>query len=191
MRSLLAACLGSILVLAACTSDRRQDATQPSPAATATTAPNADADADLPRAVAQTRSGILSAARSGDYDMLRPLLDRDVFLSDFGFGGDAPDPISRWQELGRDPLQMMAILLGMEHVVEETNEGVLYRWPSYDEETTSLDNLRPADRRAFRSILSARDARRLVPDPEYGYVGPRLGILEDGTWWFFILDGGP
>lgn len=123
--------------------------------------------------------------------MLRPLLDPGVFLSDFGFGADAPDPISRWQELGRDPLQMMAILLEMEHVVEETNEGVLYRWPTYDEETSSVDELRSTDKRAFRSVLSAREARRLVPDAEYGYVGPRLGILEDGTWWFFLLGGEP
>ena len=27
--------------------------------------------------------------------------------------------------------------------------------------------------------------------PEYGYVNPRLGILADGTWWFFVLEGGP
>jgi hypothetical protein len=30
----------------------------------------------------------------------------------------------------------------------------------------------------------------LITD-EYGYTSPRLGILEDGTWWFFILEGGP
>jgi hypothetical protein len=25
--------------------------------------------------------------------------------------------------------------------------------------------------------------------PELGYTGPRLGILDDGKWWFFILHG--
>lgn len=191
MGPLLGACLAGLLVLTACTSDGSPDAAQPSPSKTSTPAPAGDSDPALPPDVADTRSGILRAAQRGDYEMLRPLLDPDVFLSDFGFGTDAPDPISRWQELGRHPLQMMAILLEMEHIVEETNEGILYRWPTYDEETTSVDELRSADKRAFRSVLSAREARQLVPDAEYGYVGPRLGILEDGTWWFFILDGGP
>jgi hypothetical protein len=27
--------------------------------------------------------------------------------------------------------------------------------------------------------------------PEYGYTGPRLGILADGTWWFFLSGGAP
>jgi hypothetical protein len=25
--------------------------------------------------------------------------------------------------------------------------------------------------------------------PELGYTGPSLGILADGNWWFFILEG--
>jgi hypothetical protein len=35
--------------------------------------------------------------------------------------------------------------------------------------------------------MTEREFARLVPY-EYGYVGPRLGILADGTWWFFILN---
>ena len=31
----------------------------------------------------------------------------------------------------------------------------------------------------------------VMPDAEYGYVGPKLGILKNGTWWFFILEPGP
>ena len=27
--------------------------------------------------------------------------------------------------------------------------------------------------------------------PEYGYTAPRLGILADGAWWFFILNRDP
>lgn len=27
--------------------------------------------------------------------------------------------------------------------------------------------------------------------PEYGYTGPRLGILSDRTWWFFLSGGAP
>lgn len=191
MRSLLVLCIGFILVLAACTSDGRPDESQPTPAITPTRAPAAETDLALPSEVDRVRSGIVAAAASGDYDMLRPFLEPESFLSDFGFGADVPDPISRWEDLGAEPLQVMAILLDMEHVKEETNEGLLYRWPTYDEETRSLEQLRSADKRAFRSVLTAGELRRLVPNDEYGYVGPRLGILEDGTWWFFLLEGGP
>jgi hypothetical protein len=27
--------------------------------------------------------------------------------------------------------------------------------------------------------------------PDYGYTAPRLGILADGTWWFFVAEAGP
>jgi hypothetical protein len=27
--------------------------------------------------------------------------------------------------------------------------------------------------------------------PEVGYTAPRLGILADCTWWFFVLERAP
>jgi hypothetical protein len=134
----------------------------------------------------------LRAAEHEDYEMLRPLLDPKVFLSDFGFGTrDEPDPISRWAEMEEKPLETMAVLLDMQYTVEETNEGRLYRWPIYDAEYKTLGEMRVRDRRSFRSIMSKEELSRLISDAEYGYVGPRLGLLRDGTWWFFILEPGP
>lgn len=146
----------------------------------------------LSEEAAEVRAQILAAAEHGDYELLRRVLDPEIFLSDFGFGTDAePDPISRWAHMGPEPLQTMGALLQMDHRVQETNEGRLYRWPSYDENTQTMNEISARDRQLFRAVMTKRELRGLVPSEEYGYVGPRLGILDDGTWWFFILQGGP
>ncbi len=182
--------LGLALAGAACTSQEPLSDTSPpptpSPSATVAT------QAGLPVEVAGVRAGILSAAENGDYEMLRPLLDPEVFLSDFGFGiADEPDPVARWAEMVEEPLAVMAAVLNMGYVEEDTNEGRLFRWPPYDAETSSLADISVRDRRLFLSAMSRTEFRRLIPNVEYGYVGPRLGILADGTWWFFILEPGP
>ena len=59
----------------------------------------------------------------GDYAALRPLIDEDVFLSDFGFGGE-PDPAGRWEEMGSQPLETMDVLLHMQHVVRKRTKGL-------------------------------------------------------------------
>jgi hypothetical protein len=134
----------------------------------------------------ETRSAILAAAESGDYGALGALIERGVFLSDFGFG---VDPVPRWKELGPKPLETMGVVLRMNHVVRETNEGTLYEWPAYDPDSDPGD-LTAHDEELFANVMSKADLGWLITD-EYGYTGPKLGILEDGTWWFFLLEGGP
>ena len=175
----------SITILVACTTQEPSTTPRaPTPSSTSTI----DEQVGLPADVAEVRAGILAAAECGDYDLLRPYLDPAVFLSDFGFGSS---PIARWARIGERPLRTMAALLDMGYAEEDTNEGHLYRWPSYDAETGSLDDMLSRDRRRFLSIMTRQELRRLLPNEEYGYVGPRLGILSDGTWWFFILEAGP
>lgn len=144
--------------------------------------------AHLPKAVAEVRTTILEAAEDGAYKVLRSVLEPETFLSDFGYG---IDPIDRWAKIGDEPLALMAALLQMDHVTEDSNEGRLIRWPVYDAETKSLDDITDRDRDLFLSVMSPQEFRRLIPNDEYGYVGPRLGILADGTWWFFIMEPGP
>jgi hypothetical protein len=177
MRWALRAGLVAMVVLAACTS------------------PGQSGDSEiatqrgLPPEVAEVRAGILGAAEHGRYEMLRPYLDPEVFLSDFGFGTRGePDPIARWKALGPEPLEVMAALLAMGYEEMETNEGHLYEWPPYGPESHSRD-LRPRDRDRFLTIMSSPELRALFGS-ETGYIGPRLGILRDGTWWFFILEPG-
>jgi hypothetical protein len=153
----------------------------------AASAPTPTTAAPQPSSFADTRAAIL-AADKGDYGALRPLIDADVFLSDFGFG-EEPDPAGRWEEMGSQPLETMGVLLRMKHVVRETNEGTLYQWPAYDPDSDPVD-LTARDKELFATVMSKAELERLITD-EYGYTGPKLGILEDGTWWFFLLEGGP
>jgi hypothetical protein len=142
----------------------------------------------LPAAVADARDGILAAAADHDYEALREWLEPSVFLSDFGFG---TDPIDRWARRGDAPIEMMEALLGMRHETMPSNEGRLFKWPVYDAETKSLAAISARDRSAFLKVMTRAEFRRLVPNDEYGYTGPRFGILADGTWWFFIMRPGP
>jgi hypothetical protein len=154
----------------------------------AASVPTTTAAPPQPSSFADTRAAILAAADKGDYGALRPLIDADVFLSDFGFG-EEPDPAGRWEEMGSQPLETMGVLLRMKHVVRETNEGTLYQWPAYDPDSDPGD-LTARDRERFAAVMSKAELERLITD-EYGYTGPKLGILKDGTWWFFLLEGGP
>jgi hypothetical protein len=174
------------LVLAsACGGEETASPQAPPPTTTApaTTVP------DVPAPVADTWQVILDATDSGDYEQLRSVLDRSVFLSDFGFGNDQPDPIERWKAIGPKPLDTMGVLLHMPHAVKETNEGTLYQWPRFDPDSKAED-IKPAEREAFLTFMTEAELVNAFI-PEYGYTGPRLGILADGTWWFFLSGGAP
>jgi hypothetical protein len=155
----------------------------------APTSPTDTVAAGLPAPAAETREGILAAAEAGDYERLRGLIEKKVFLSDYGFGAGQPDPVSAWEKLGRRPLETMGALLQMRHFVRETNEGTLYQWPRLDPDS-SADDMTPEERELFRSFMSEAELVGAF-DPEYGYTAPRLGILADGTWWFLVLEPGP
>jgi hypothetical protein len=139
----------------------------------------------LPGPVSETRSAILAAAESGDYEPLHALVEPDAFLSDFGFG-DEPDPVGRWQELGSKPLETMRAVLRMPHAVRETNEGTLYQWPKFDADS-ALEDLTGPERELLLTFMTEGELTNAFL-PEYGYTGPRLGILANGNWWFLILE---
>jgi hypothetical protein len=183
-----AAALAALLLLTlGCTGDEVSDASLEATTSEASIASVAPQPA-LPDPVSSKRAAILAAAEMGDYDRLRPLIDADVFLSDFGFGRER-DPTGRWQALGRRPLETMKVLLSMDYVVRETNEGTLYQWPRFGPDS-SADDLSARERELFRTIMTPDELEALVL-PEYGYTAPRLGILAEGTWWFFIMESGP
>ncbi len=124
----------------------------------------------LPWPVAETRSAILAAAESGEYEPL-------------------PDPVGRWEEMGSKPLDTMGTLLGMPHVVRETNEGTLYEWPQFNADSSAGDV--SADERELLLTIMTEDELNNAFLPEYGYTGPHLGIVADGDWWFFLSGGAP
>lgn len=144
---------------------------------------------DVPAPVADTWQVILDATESGDYEQLRSVLEKKVFLSEFGFGNNQPDPINRWKAMGPEPLKIMGVLLRMPHAVKETGEGTLYEWPRFDANSEPED-IKPEEREAFLSFMTEDELVNALT-PDYGYTGPRLGILADGTWWFFVPGGAP
>jgi hypothetical protein len=141
----------------------------------------------LPGSVAKTRSTILAAAESGEYDPLRDVIHPDSFLSDFGFGSE-PDPVGRWAKMGPKALDTMGTLLRMPHAVRETNEGTLYEWPRFNADS-STDDI-SADEQELLLTVMTEDELKNAFLPELGYTGPHLGILADGSWWFFVLERG-
>jgi hypothetical protein len=151
----------------------------------ATTAPATTGE--LPEPAADTRSAILAAAAARDYDMLAPLLEPRLFLSDFGYG---VDPVAQWRDQGTEPLEAIETLLNMRPAAaRETNEGRLYQWPRFTADSDPGD-MSPAEREALLSILGERELATAFL-PETGYTGPRIGILADGSWWFFLQESGP
>jgi hypothetical protein len=142
----------------------------------------------LPSPVAATRSAILAAAESGEYEPLRDVVDSKSFLSDFGFG-EEPDPVGRWEQMGPKPLETMGTLLRMPHAVRETNEGTLYEWPQFNADSSAADV--SADEQELLLTIMTEDELTDALLPEYGYTGPQLGILADGDWWFFVSGGAP
>jgi hypothetical protein len=161
--------------------------TAPSASSGGSEATTSSADG-LPGPVAETRSAILAAAESGEYEPLRDVVDSKSFLSDFGFG-DEPDPVGRWDQLGPKPLETMGTLLRMPYAVRETNEGTLYEWPQFNADSSAADV--SADERKLLLTIMTEDELTNALLPEYGYTGPHLGILADGDWWFFVSGGAP
>jgi hypothetical protein len=172
------------LVMPGCGSEK-----SPSPGAAGSSGATGSAETSgegLPAPVSETRSAILAAAESGDYEPLQALVEPDVFLSDFGFGNE-PDPVGRWQEIGPKPLETMGVVLHMPHAVRETNEGTLYQWPRFDANST-MEDLTGPERDLLLTFMTDDELTNAFL-PELGYTAPRLGILADGNWWFFILEG--
>ena len=141
---------------------------------------------ELPDPVAQTRATILAAASAEDYDALEPIVDAESFVSDAGFG---VDPVAHWRNLGTEPLEAMAVVLALPHTVRETNEGTLYQWPRFTPDSDPED-MSPAERDALTALLGEDGLEASFQD-ETGYIAPRLGILADGTWWFFVVEPNP
>jgi hypothetical protein len=139
---------------------------------------NGSESSALPEPASTTREAILRAVRAGDQDALRRLIDPQLFFSD----------VDR-RRFGERSLRTMEVLLQMPHQVRETNEGTLYQWPRFGPDSKPGE-MSEDERRALGRIMSDSELRDAIL-PEVGYTSPRLGILEDGRWWFFVLSAGP
>jgi hypothetical protein len=128
----------------------------------------------LPDKVNSKHSALLEAARSGDYEQLRPLIP-DRFA--YSFGAPEGDAIDYWKNIversGERPIEILARILDMPYTLYRGT----YIWPfAYDKQ--------PGDLTAYE--------RRILGDladdfgAGTGYLGWRAGIERDGRWVFFI-----
>ena len=139
------------------------------------------ASSGLPTAVEASRSALLAAAESGDYDDVQALLPADGGFR-YTFGEPVEDgPIAYWQELERTtderPLETLAAILRMPYTLSRG----YYFWPFAYNVANANDIT--AHERELLAPLGRLD--RLFVEGT-GYLGWRAAIAPNGTWVLFL-----
>lgn len=141
----------------------------------------------LPPPVREMRERILEAAKSGDIEAMRPVLESNELMPNFSFGG-ARDPIAYWKEnsgdgQGREVLAAMVEILNMPYTVNGAGtDHEMYVWPYLFE--ADMAKLTPREEVDLYRLMSPAEAKTMK---EFGaYIWYRLGIGPDGTWHYFV-----
>lgn len=144
-------------------------------------------DGALPNAVLNTRNALLLAARSGNLENLRPILEANQIKPIVSFGGE-DDAISYWKSssidgTGRDILAEMIKIFSSGFVyINPGTSDAMYIWPYHF--------VYPLDRLSAEQEV---ELYLLIP-PQYredmeaagGYIGFRAGIDTNGALVFFV-----
>jgi hypothetical protein len=135
---------------------------------------------DLPAPVAATRSAIITAAASCDFDDLAAIAGSAEFFS-FDFGGNS-DPELFWtqaESLGEPFTARLIELLNGPFVIDEFSDPTLYVWPS-------AYRLQPSeeDWAALEGIYDTFDIQNFRELEDY--LGLRVGINAEGVWQFAV-----
>lgn len=151
--------------------------------------PNVITDLDeVPFPVRKMRELILTAARSGDIEKLRPYLGYGDDVTMLSLGGFNEDPIEFLRSLsgdaeGHEILAIMTEILEAPFVkIEEENGEALYVWPYFY--SYPFDALTPEQRVQLFRIITYGDYEEML---SFGsYIFYRLGITPQGRWRFFV-----
>lgn len=143
----------------------------------------------LPENVAKTRKSILEAARSGDIDSLRPVLESSELQPVISYEG-VGDPIAYWKSQSADGkgyeiLAKIADIFnaGFVRVNKDTPEE-MYIWPYFA--AVPLKSLTPTQKVELYQILP--HSKILAMKATGKYNGFRAGIDRAGVWHYFISD---
>lgn len=141
----------------------------------------------LPPPVRRMREQMIEAARTGDIEAMRPMLEVNELPPIVSFG-DATDPIEFWRTAGGDPdgREILAIMIeileaGFVHLDEGTPQD-MYVWPYFY--ALPLDGLTPPQEVELYTLITPHDRRLMEEFGAYNFY--RLGIGPDGTWHFFV-----
>jgi len=144
-------------------------------------------EAGMPPPVLATRQKLIDAAKSGDLERLRALMQEQPEPPAVSLG-DPGDPIEYLKALSADAdgREILAILLevmemGFVHVSEGTEEE-LYVWPYFAE--YPLIALTPEQLVELFTLLTAADYEDMKSYGSYTFF--RVGISPDGRWRFFL-----
>lgn len=174
-------------------SETKDDPTQPSDAAAGDDAETAEipevhyGDAELPAPVKRTRDALIEAARSGDVEELRPVLEMNEVMPTLSFG-DITDPIEHLKKTsgdgeGREVLAILVEVLeaGWVHM-DKGKPQEMYIWPYFAQ--YPLDKLTGAQLVELFEVVTAYDYNEMQT---YGaYIFYRVGIGPDGTLHYFV-----
>lgn len=141
----------------------------------------------LPAPVRRLREQIIEAARSGDIDRLRPVIEGNGITPTFSLGNDT-DPIAFWKEVsgdgeGREVLAIMIEIFEAGYaLIEENGQKPIYVWPYFY--ALPLEGLTPPQLVDLYKLVTAQDVADMR---DFGaYIFYRAGITPDGQWQFFI-----
>jgi len=142
----------------------------------------------LPPLVAATRDQLLSAAKSGDADMFRPIIKRQSNVPVVSFE-EVPDPVEFLRESsndgeGRELMAIMIELMEAPYSIIPTEDGQpeIYVWPAYA--TNDLSALSPSELIDVYKIVSHQDLEEM--QLYGGWYFYRVGIDATGEWRYFV-----
>lgn len=142
-------------------------------------------DPALSPAVLQLRNDIFEAAMACDYEQLNALAPADL---SYTFGGPFDSPGYYWarQELlgTGEPMSWLARLLALP-ATSTTVEGLgdMFIWPSVSGRDAT--DATAEEIAQLRELGVSEDEINFMLDGS-GYLGYRIGIMDDGTWMYFI-----
>ena len=141
----------------------------------------------LPDPVRQMRLRLMAAARSGDIEELRPLMQAQPQTPSVSLG-DPGDPIEYLKALssdadGREILAILVEVLESGFVrVEPGTPDELYVWPYFAQ--YPVEALTPEQLVELFTLLTAADYEDMRSYGSYTFF--RVGIAPDGRWLFFL-----
>ena len=141
----------------------------------------------LPPQVAETRDKLMEAARTGDLEALRPIIEAQDEPPTVSFGG-AEDAVDFLRETstdgeGRELLGIFLELLEAPFaVVGEGTESAVYVWPYLA--AVPLEGLTPPELVELYKLVSHSDFENMLDFG--GWYFFRAGIAQDGHWAFFV-----
>ncbi len=146
-------------------------------------------EADLPEPVRKTRAAILEAARTGDIEALRAVLETSEMPPVLA-RGDVGDPITFLKESSGDPegREILAILIDLLEAgwvrLNPGEPGEMYVWPYFA--AMPIDRLTPQQLVELYRILTAADVDEMRAYDAWLFF--KIGIGADGSWHYFMVD---